>query len=44
MNGAPASPRMKYWLADLLAECDENDPMPIDQEWDRMRPVGGELL
>ncbi len=36
--------RKKYKLADLLAECDPNAPMPEDLvEWDRMIPVGKEI-
>jgi antitoxin ChpS len=36
-----AKPR--YKLADLLAQCDPNAPMPRIEEWDDMRPVGNEV-
>lgn len=37
------TPRKKYRIEDLLAECDPNSLMPIDEEWERMRPVGKEM-
>lgn len=33
--------KSKYSLAELMAECDSNAPMPADlEEWEQMTPVG----
>jgi len=38
------SPRHKYTLADLIAQCDPKAPPPADLAlWDAARPVGGEV-
>jgi antitoxin ChpS len=37
--------RSKYRLEDLLAQCDPNIPRTEeDDTWDKMRPVGDELV
>jgi len=39
-----ANLRPKYQLAELLARCDQNAPMPeVLAEWDVARPVGNEV-
>lgn len=35
--------RAAYSLADLIAQCDQNAPMPKDMEaWNNAKPVGNE--
>ena len=37
-------PKPRYYLADLLAECKHNEPMPVDMvAWEHMQDVGKEL-
>ncbi|TXT37380.1 MAG: transcriptional regulator/antitoxin MazE [Comamonadaceae bacterium] len=39
------SPRRKYILTDLIAQCDTKAPPPADMAlWDAARPVGQEIL
>ncbi len=39
------SRKPRYTLEELLAQCDENAPLgEEDREWDRLAPVGRELL
>ncbi len=39
------TPKRKYILADMLAQCDLNAPPPLDLAlWDLARPMGGEVL
>lgn len=39
------TPKRKYVLADLIAQCDSKAPPPADLAlWDVARPVGGEVL
>lgn len=36
--------RPSYKLADLIAQCDKNAPVPADiQAWQDMKPVGNEV-
>ena len=38
------SPKRKYLLRDLIAQCDLSAPPPADmRDWDAARPVGGEV-
>ena len=40
-----ASPRPRYCLEELLAQCDASAEVPAeDREWLAAKPVGGELL
>jgi hypothetical protein len=42
--GFGASKRKRYTVAELMAQCDPNAPMPADlQEWDRLQHVGREF-
>jgi len=34
----------KYKLADLLAEIPDGLPIPMDEGWESMKPVGKEVL
>lgn len=37
------TPKRKYTLAELIAQCDLSAPPPADMaDWDRMTPQGGE--
>ena len=39
------TPKRKYVLADMIAQCDLKAPPPSDLElWDQARPAGGEVL
>lgn len=39
------SPKRKFTLADLIAQCDVKAPPPADMaRWDAARPVGQEIL
>jgi antitoxin ChpS len=39
------TPKRKYVLADMIAQCDLKAPRPSDLAlWDVARPVGGEVL
>lgn len=39
------TPKRKYVLDDLIAQCDLTAPPPSDlATWDAAKPVGGELL
>lgn len=39
------SPKRKYTLSDLIAQCDPKAPSPADMTlWDAARPVGQEIL
>lgn len=39
------SPKRKYVLSDLIAQCDRKAPAPADMVlWDAARPVGQEVL
>jgi antitoxin ChpS len=39
------TPKRKYVLADMIAQCDLKAPPPADLTlWDVARPVGGEVL
>lgn len=39
------SPKRKYTLSDLIAQCDTKAPPPADMAvWDAARPVGQEIL
>lgn len=39
------SPKRKYTLAELIAQCDRKAPPPADlAQWDSARPVGQEVL
>jgi antitoxin ChpS len=39
------TPKRKYVLADLIAQCDRKSPPPADLAlWDVARPVGQEVL
>lgn len=39
------TPKRKYTLSDLIAQCDRKAPPPADMElWDSARPVGQEVL
>ena len=39
------SPKRKYVLSDLIAQCDRKAPAPADMAlWDAARPVGQEVL
>lgn len=39
------TPKRKYVLAELIAQCDPKAPPPADLAlWDVARPVGGEVL
>jgi antitoxin ChpS len=39
------TPKRKYVLADLVAQCDRKAPPPADLVlWDVARPAGGEVL
>lgn len=39
------SPKRKYTLSDLIAQCDTNAPPPADMAvWNAARPVGQEIL
>lgn len=39
------TPKRKYVLADLIAQCNQKAPPPADLElWNVARPVGGEVL
>lgn len=39
------SPKRKYVLADMIAQCDQNAAPPADLAlWDVARPVGGEVI
>lgn len=39
------TPKRKYVLADLIAQCDPKAPPPADLGlWNIARPVGGEVL
>lgn len=39
------TPKRKYMLADLIAQCDPKAPPPADLAlWDVARPVGQEVL
>ena len=41
----PLQARLKYRLQDLLDQCDPEAPVSEqDQQWERMRPAGRELL
>ena len=41
----PKSPRRRYSLDELLAQCDDSDEITVeDREWLNEKPVGGELL
>ena len=42
-NVKPSKRRPKYKLADLIAKCDENAPMPQElTDWDNATAVGNE--
>jgi len=44
MQAKQKTTRKKYKLADLLAKCDPNAPMPTAiTEWDNMPAVGNEI-
>ena len=39
------SPKRKYTLSELIAQCDPKAPPPADMAlWDAARPVGQEIL
>ncbi|MDR7152884.1 antitoxin ChpS [Hydrogenophaga palleronii] len=39
------TPKRKYVLADMIAQCDLKAPPPTDLAlWDGARPVGGEVI
>lgn len=39
------TPKRKYVLSELIAQCDLKAPAPADLAlWDTARPVGGEVL
>lgn len=39
------SPKRKYTLADMIAQCDPKAPPPLDlAPWDVARPMGQEVL
>jgi antitoxin ChpS len=39
------TPKRKYVLADMIAQCDLKAPPPADLAlWDVARPVGGEII
>lgn len=39
------TPKRKYTLADMIAQCDRRAPPPADLAlWDAARPVGQEVL
>jgi antitoxin ChpS len=38
------TPKRKYALADMIAQCDLSAPPPADMaDWDNMKPEGGEV-
>ena len=38
------TPKRKYTLAEMIAQCDLSAPAPADMaDWDRMKPEGGEV-
>ncbi len=42
---APAAARPTYSLAELLAQCDPDAPMPaVDADWTAGREIGAELI
>ena len=39
------SPKRRYALSDLIAQCDPNAPPPADMAaWDAVKPVGQEIV
>ncbi len=43
LQAKPQSSRNKYKLADLLAKCDPDAPLPVNTEWENMPAVGREV-
>lgn len=44
MQAKPKAARKKYKLADLLAKCDPDAPMPQEvKDWENMPAVGNEV-
>lgn len=40
----PCNEKPKYTLSELVAQCDENAPMPKElEEWGNIQPVGREV-